>query len=105
MSESEYIVKNEELNDLPISNTPDSIFLNMGDLYVGAETKYDFNNLEDISWCSNSNGLCDIEYIRKDLVKKEIKNLITHQKELAKQLEKLEIPYEFRADGVIKLIG
>lgn len=72
MNKSEFIVKNEELADLLISNTPDSIFLNTGDLYVGIETKYDFDNLDDITWYSESNGLCDIEYIRKDLIDSKV---------------------------------
>jgi hypothetical protein len=29
---------------------------------------------------------------------------VTHQKELAKQLEKNSIAYEFRQDGIIKLV-
>lgn len=36
--------------------------------------------------------------------REQIRDFVAHQKELTKQLEKNEVPYEFRADGVIKLV-
>jgi len=71
-------IQDEEnvLADLVINNTPDTIYLNIGDLHTEITSEFDFQQLEDdVTWCTDKQGSCDIEYIRNDLHNKQIKEL------------------------------
>jgi hypothetical protein len=94
MENSTYIIKVDELVDMPVVNTPNNIFLNMGDLYIGNNSSYDFNELSDITWSTTSNGNCDIKYIREDIHKEEQAKLKDINSKLMQELSDVKYKLE-----------
>lgn len=57
-----------------MKNQPDKIYLQLG-LEDNGETCEDFNELHDISWCSDKVYSDDLEYISVDFILRRIKEL------------------------------
>lgn len=57
---------------MKVKNSPEKIYLVVGEAMDIADTS-NFNNLHGVSWCDERIYEADIEYVRVDLKKKEIK--------------------------------